>query len=67
MSLCTGPKIRKWLTTSRIWAWLQKERGESAAANASLRRALAIYEKAFGQNSPQALKLRENLNKARVP
>jgi Tfp pilus assembly protein PilF len=46
---------------------LQKERGESAAANASLRRALAIYEKAFGLNSPQALKLRENLNKAGVP
>jgi len=34
---------------------------------ASLRRALAIYEKAFGLNSPQALKLRENLNKAGVP
>jgi len=46
---------------------LLKESGETAAASASLRRALAIYEKALGPGSPQALKLRDTLKKAGMP
>ena len=46
---------------------LLKEKGESAAANVSLQRALVIYERAFGPKSPQALKLREKLTGAGVP
>jgi tetratricopeptide (TPR) repeat protein len=40
---------------------LLKEMGESAAASASLNRALAIYEKAFGASSPQLRQLRERI------
>jgi hypothetical protein len=43
-----------------------KEKGESAAASASLHRALTIYEKAFGPGSPQALKLRKTLKDAGI-
>jgi hypothetical protein len=40
---------------------LLRDSGQPAAADALLRRALAIYEKALGPNSNQAVKLRENL------
>jgi hypothetical protein len=40
---------------------LLKDIGEKAAASASLNRALAIYEKAFGTNSPQVRQLRETI------
>ena len=40
---------------------LLKEMGQSEASDTSLNRALAIYERAFGANSPQARQLRQTI------
>jgi len=40
---------------------LLKDMGQNAAASGSLNRAVAIYEKAFGTNSPQVRQLRETI------
>jgi hypothetical protein len=42
---------------------LLKEAGDRAAADPLLRRALAIYEKAFGAGSAQATDVREQIGR----
>jgi hypothetical protein len=44
---------------------LLQEKGDFASAGTLLRRALGIYEKTLGPNSPQALDIRENLRRQR--